>query len=158
MDSVLQNGEKAITIDFHRGCLMLTTSSRVLLWNVQSGAFRKGVIANETVQTIARTDFVLEHGENLDTRYLQVMKRPGQIILIGTHTQQDEIIHHIWHRRRRPEIIHRHREAQQRVVWINDGSVEARAAAPEEDKQMQEEVKQAAPVRKGDQKAHRWSV
>ena len=81
-------GENPITIDFHRGCLMITTSNRVLLWNVQTGSFRAGTVTtNEAMMTISRLDHSLDHNENFDPRYLQVAKRAGSIILIGTHSQ-----------------------------------------------------------------------
>jgi len=46
---VLAHDEHPIAIDYHKGCLMLATSNRLLLWNVQNGNFKQGIVANEAI-------------------------------------------------------------------------------------------------------------
>jgi len=43
---LLVNGEHAITIDYHRGFLLLATSNRLLGWNITRGTFGKGIVTS----------------------------------------------------------------------------------------------------------------
>jgi len=65
---ILAAGEHPITIDTHRGYVLISTCNRLLGWNVASGSFGRGVVNAESV--ITKTNFALNHGENFDPRHV----------------------------------------------------------------------------------------
>jgi len=117
-----------IAVDFHRGCLLLLTSDKLIGWNVHRGDWGEGTIVGGAHQTISKFDFCLNHAQSFDPRFAKLVKLAGRVLLIGTNLNQPVVHHivnigHIHHPRFPPAIV-----SSQRLVWISDGSLGAKNA------------------------------
>ena len=98
---------KHITIDFHKGHLLIVTPMSLYGWNVHQ-EFNQEYIQNN--EQITAADFIINHGQEFDHSYLKVIKMPGQICMIGNDARNDV----------RWGDVQRHQE--QRLVRVLDGS------------------------------------
>lgn len=74
------NCTKGIAIDYHRGHLLIAGVNSLCGWNVHK-QLNPLLITNHN--TINGADFVVAHNENFDHNYLQIVKKPGKILVIG---------------------------------------------------------------------------
>jgi hypothetical protein len=45
---LINQGERIITLDFHKGCLLIATSNALYGWNLRTGDWTQGIITDST--------------------------------------------------------------------------------------------------------------